>query len=66
MLEELNIRPRTLFMAKVANFHPKLAADMKQGAHQAGTIPVAHAVGRQHVKDGDLGNGHGTEQGGGH
>jgi len=59
MLEELNIRPRTLYMAKVTNLNPKLADAMKQGAFQAGTIPVAH---HSIVHNGGHNGGHAGEQ----
>jgi Fe-S-cluster-containing dehydrogenase component len=58
MLEELNIRPRTLYMAKVTNLNPKLEKQMQQGAFQAGTIPAAHGPAHGHAATTHEGDGH--------
>ena len=81
MLEELNIRPRTLYMAKVSNLNESLAGSwdpaakvhkdgaMPQGQYAAGSIPAVH-VHAGHA-DGGHGSGdehgeHAAENGGGH
>jgi Fe-S-cluster-containing dehydrogenase component len=58
MLEELNIRPRTLYMAKVTNLNPKLEKSLPQGAFQAGTIPAGHGSGAGHAAAAHEGDGH--------